>query len=259
MESANPAKAVEELRKFEETKRRKREGIVILVTFLLVAALIFFEVQLPDVSPEYALGSNILFFLLINVNIILLGLLAFLVVRNVVKLIVERKRRILGSHVQVRVVLAVVALSLVPSVLLFVIAGGLLTRSFDRWFDAKVESALQGSLEIGQTYYQNSANSAIFYARQLSRAISDQGLFDQKRSAELKSFVQSKQKEYNLGTVEIFSPQGQPFVVAFNDKVPTGVMIKPESEFLTRALRGLEVTATQAFGDADVIRGDRKS
>jgi two-component system nitrogen regulation sensor histidine kinase NtrY len=255
MEPANPAKAVEELRKFEETKRRKREGIVILVTFLLVAALIFFEVQLPDVSPEYALGSNILFFLLINVNIILLGLLAFLVVRNVVKLIVERKRRILGSHLQVRLVLAFVALSLVPSVLLFVIAGGLLTRSFDRWFDAKVESALQGSLEIGQTYYQNSANSAIFYARQLSRAISDQGLFDQKRSAELKSFVQSKQKEYNLGTVEIFSPQGQPFVVAFNDKVPTGVMIKPESEFLTRALRGLEVTATQAFGDADVIRG----
>ena len=255
MESANPAKAVEELRKFEETKRRKREGIVILVTFLLVAALIFFEVQLPDVSSEYSLGSNILFFLLINVNIILLGLLAFLVVRNVVKLIVERKRRILGSHLQVRLVLAFVALSLVPSVLLFVIAGGLLTRSFDRWFDAKVESALQGSLEIGQTYYQNSANNAIFYARQLSRAISEEGLFEQKRSAELKSFVQSKQKEYNLGTVEIFSPQGQPFVVAFNDKVPTGVTIKPESEFLTRALRGLEVTTTQAFGDADVIRG----
>ncbi len=255
MEPANPAKAVEELRKYEETKRRKREGIVILVTFLLVAALIFFEVQLPDVSSEYSLGSNILFFLLINVNIILLGLLAFLVVRNVVKLIVERKRRILGSYLQVRLVLAFVALSLVPSVLLFVIAGGLLTRSFDRWFDAKVESALQGSLEIGQTYYQNSANNAIFYARQLSRAISEEGLFEQKRSAELKSFVQSKQKEYNLGTVEIFSPQGQPFVVAFNDKVPTGVTIKPESEFLTRALRGLEVTTTQAFGDADVIRG----
>ena len=32
MEPANSAKAVEELRKFEETKRRKREGIVILVT-----------------------------------------------------------------------------------------------------------------------------------------------------------------------------------------------------------------------------------
>ena len=44
-------------------------------------------------------------------------------------------------------------------------------------------------------------------------------------------------------------------VVAFNDKVPTGVTIKAESEFLNRALRGLEVTRTQAFGEGDVIRG----
>ena len=71
----------------------------------------------------------------------------------------------------------------------------------------------------------------------------------------LKEFLQAKQKEYNLGTVEIFSPHGEPFVVAFNNEVPTGVTIKPEPEFLTRALRGLEVARTQVFGDADVIRG----
>ncbi len=72
-----PPKLIEKNRKREETKRRKREGIVILVTALMVAALIFFEVQLPDVSPESSLGSNILFFVLINVNIILLGLAGF--------------------------------------------------------------------------------------------------------------------------------------------------------------------------------------
>jgi two-component system nitrogen regulation sensor histidine kinase NtrY len=136
-----------------------------------------------------------------------------------------------------------------------VIAGGLLTRSFDRWFDAKVESALQGSLEIGQTYYQNSANNAIFYARQLSRSITHQGLIGGQFAAALKEFVHSKQKEYNLGTVALFSPDGEPFVVAFNEQVPTGVTVKPAADFLTRALRGLEVTSTQAFGDADVIRG----
>jgi two-component system nitrogen regulation sensor histidine kinase NtrY len=131
----------------------------------------------------------------------------------------------------------------------------LLTRSFDRWFDAKVESALQGSLEIGQTYYQNSANNAIFYARQLSRSITHQGLIGGQFAAALKEFVHSKQKEYNLGTVALFSPDGEPFVVAFNEQVPTGVTVKPAADFLTRALRGLEVTSTQAFGDADVIRG----
>ncbi|HEX2928146.1 MAG TPA: ATP-binding protein, partial [Candidatus Binatia bacterium] len=97
--------------------------------------------------------------------------------------------------------------------------------------------------------------NAIFYARQLSQRITQDNLFDPQRIAQLREFVQAKQREYNLGTVELFSPDGQPFVVAFNQQVPTGVTIKPEPEFLNRALRGLEVTRTQIFGDADVIRG----
>ena len=255
MEIPKTAKLLAETLKREEIKRRKREGIVILITGLMVATLIYFEVQLPDLSPESSTGSNILFFLLINVNIILLGLLVFLVVRNLIKLIVERRRRIPGSRLQVRLVLAFVSLSLVPSVLLFTIAGGLLTRSFDRWFDSKVDSALQGSLEIGQTYYQNSANNALFYARQLSQRITAEGLVDGQRAADLKAFVQGKQREYNLGTVEIFSPDGTPMVVAVNEQVPSSGAIKPEGEFLNRALRGLEVTRTEVFGDSDIIRG----
>ncbi|MGE5304757.1 MAG: ATP-binding protein [Alphaproteobacteria bacterium] len=255
METTGPALPIEESLRLEEVKRRKREGIVILVATLMVLAFAYFEVQLPDVSPEYSLGNNIVFFLLININIILLVLLVFLVVRNLVKLVFERKRRILGSRLRVRLVLAFVALSLVPTLLLFVIAGGFVTRSFERWFDLQVETALQGSLEIGQTYYQNSANNALFYARQLSRRITEEGLFKAQRVEELKDFVQDKQREYNLGTVELFAPDRHVIVVAFNDKVPTGVTIKAESEFLNRALRGLEVTRTQAFGEGDVIRG----
>jgi two-component system nitrogen regulation sensor histidine kinase NtrY len=241
--------------KLDESKRRKREGLAILITSAVVLAFAYFEVQLPDVSSEYSLSNNIVFFLLININIILLILLVFLVVRNLVKLVFERKRRILGSRLRVRLVIAFVGLSLIPTLLLFVIAGGFVTRSFERWFDIQVETALQGSLEIGQTYYQNSANNALFYARQLSRRVTEQGLFDSQRRSDLKEFIQTKQREYNLGTVELFSPDHLPVVVAFNDQVPTGVSIKPEADFLNRALRGLEVTRTQAFGDGDVIRG----
>ena len=255
MESVKTAHSVEESFKLEESKRRKREVLVILITALMVAAFVFFEVQLPDVTAEYSLGSNIGFFLLININIILLILLVFLVVRNLVKLVFERQRRILGSRLRGRLVLAFVALSLVPTLLLFVISIGFITRSFERWFDVQVENALQGSLEIGQTYYQNSANSALFYARQVSQQITREGLFDPERLGQLKAFVQTKQREYNLGTIELFSPDRRLLVVAFNDQVPTGVAINPESDFLNGALRGLEVTRTQELGEGDVIRG----
>lgn len=255
MESSGTAESIKASLRFEEAKRRKREGWVILATTLMVLAFAFFEVQLPETAPEYSLGNNIAFFLLINVNVILLALLVFLVVRNLVKLVFERKRRILGSRLRVRLVLAFIALSLVPTLLLFVIAGGFVTRSFERWFDLQVENALQGSLEIGQTYYQNSANNALFYARQLSQRMTREGLFETHRLGELKEFIQNKQREYNLGTVEVFSPDYRSLVVAFNEQVPTGVTIKPENEFLNRALRGLEVTRTQAFGEGDIIRG----
>src|SRR6266496_3265441 len=102
MELATTAKSIEESLKLEEAKRRKREALVILITTLMVIVFAFFEVQLPDVSPEYSLSGNIAFFLLININIILLVLLVFLVVRNLVKLVFERKRRILGSRLRVR-------------------------------------------------------------------------------------------------------------------------------------------------------------
>jgi two-component system nitrogen regulation sensor histidine kinase NtrY len=229
--------------------------LVILVLTLTVVLFAFFEVQLPEVSTDYSLTNNIAFFLLLNINIILLILLIFLVVRNLVKLIFDRKKRILGSRLRVRLVVAFVALSLVPTLLLFVVAGGFVTRSFDRWFDVQIENALQGSLEIGQAYYQNSANNALFYARQLSQRMTQEGLFESQRMADLKEFIQAKQREYSLGTVEVFAPDRQLLVVAFNDQVPTGVTIKPESDFLNRALRGLEVTRTQAFGEGDIIRG----
>ena len=227
---------------------------MIAVAALMVAALIFFEVQSPDISLENSLGSNIIFFFVININIILLVLLVFLVVRNLVKLVFERRRRLLGSHLQSRLVLAFVALSIVPSLLLFAIAGGLLTHSFDRWFDAKVESALQGSLEIGQTYYQNSANNAMFFARRLSEKITADKLYETARLAELRRLVEEKQREYNLGTVEIYSASSEA-IVALSDKTKSAMDLKPDGEFLARALRGVGVTWTQPLGEGDVIRG----
>lgn len=255
MNPQDKSREIEESLRLEETKRRKREGWVILVATLMVLLFAFFEVLLPEVPSEYSPTNNIAFFLLLNINIILLVLLVFLVIRNIVKLIFERRKRIFGSRLRVRLVLAFIALSLVPTLLLFFIAGGFVTKSFEKWFDVQIGNALLGAREISETYYQNSANNALFYARQLSRRITETGLFEPQQLDGLKRFIEAKQREYNLGTVEIFSPEGELSVAAFNDQVPTGITIKPESEFLNRALRGLEVTRTQAFGEADIIRG----
>jgi len=239
----------------EERKRRRRERWVILVAALMIPLFAFFEDLLPDVAPDYAFTSNIAFFLLVNINIILLVLLVFLVSRNLLKLVLDRRRRILGSRLQGRLVLAFVGISLVPTVLLFLIAESLVTRSVDKWFDSQIVNALKGSLDISATYYQNSADNALYFARQLSQRVGDGGLLEAKKLDGLKRLVEDKQREYNLGTVEVYKPDGTALVKAFNDQVPTGVTVSPQADFLNSALRGLEVTRTQPLGKGDVLRG----
>ena len=255
MSTAKTDEKLPETLRWEERKRRRREGWVILIAALMILLFAFFEDILPDVAADYSLTNNIAFFLLVNINIILLVLLVFLVARNLLKLLLDRRRRILGSRLQGRLVLAFIGISLVPTVMLFLIAESFVTRSVDKWFDSQIVNALKGSLDISSTYYQNSANNALFFARQLSQRIGDEGLFEPKKFDGLKRLVEEKQREYNLGTVEIYKPDGTALVKAFNDQVPTGVTVSPQADFLNSALRGLEVARTQPLGEGDVLRG----
>ena len=245
----------EETLRAEDRKRRRREGWVILVAALMILLLAFFDDLLPDIAADYALTGNVAFFLLVNINIILLVLLVFLVSRNLLKLVLDRRRRILGSRLQGRLVLAFVGISLVPTVMLFLVAESLVTRSVDKWFDSQIVNALKGSLDISATYYQNSADNALFFARQLGQRIGDEKLLEPGKLDGLKRLVEDKQREYNLGTVEVYKPDGTALVKAFNDQVPTGITVSPQADFLNNALRGMEGTRTQSLGEGDVLRG----
>jgi len=153
MESSDTAESIEASLKLEEAKRRKREGLVILATTLMVLAFAFFEVQLPETAPEYSLGNNIAFFLLINVNVILLGYWFFSLYAtwsNLSSSASEGSWFSPAGAVSIGICCAI-ARAHVAAVRY---CGGFVTRSFERWFDLQVENALQGSLEIGQTYYQ---------------------------------------------------------------------------------------------------------
>ena len=255
MDAPPTRQSIEESLRIEDSKRRRRELWVIIVTVSMMLVFAFVEVQPPDISTENSLFSNIGFFLLINLNIILFGLLVFLVARNLVKLVWEGRGGARRSRLRWQLVSAFVGLSLLPNLALFFIAGGFVTRSFDRWFDLQIVNALKGSLEIQETYYQNAVNNAILFARQLSQRITREELFEPQRAEELKDFIETKQREYHLGTLQLFSLERRPLAVSLNEQVPTGITTLPDTEFFNRALRGLQAVSTQDFGEGEVIRG----
>ncbi len=137
-----------------EQQRRKREKIVILCAIPLIIALSVVEYFLVPGRGPIPAGGSLAIFAIINVNILLILLLLFLIVRNLVKLIFEDRQNVLGAKLRTKMVIAFVSLSLLPTVTLFFVSYEFLKTSLNYWFDVKVERSLHNALIVGRTFYE---------------------------------------------------------------------------------------------------------
>lgn len=238
-----------------EIRKRKREAIIIVIATLLILFLTTAEIRLTQLSADTTIGSNIAIFGIINVVIMLVILLVYLVSRNVVKLLLESRSNPLATRLRTKLVFSFVGLSLVPTMLLFFASAGFINNTIHNWFNTQVESSLSESLEVAQTYYKNSASNSLYYGRQISGFIRSQKLLNQDNLPQLEDLIRQKQKEYNLGVVEVYSAQREELVRASNPEVPKAEFTNPASEDIVRGLAGSELTRINPTGKADLIRG----
>lgn len=134
--------------------RRSKERFWIVVLFFLVLFFGFLEGWFFQLQPDLPLSGNIFLFALINLNVILLLLLAYLVLRNIVKLVFERKKRILGHKLKTRLVVAFVGVALIPTLPLFWLATQFIFSSLDYWFSHRVEQSLEQSVSFAKEYLE---------------------------------------------------------------------------------------------------------
>lgn len=238
-----------------QQQKRRREWLLILLTIGLILLFLRFESQLIDLTAKIPLSNNILVLAVININILLIILFLFLLFRNIFKLILERRRDIPGAKLRSKLVMAFVALSLIPTMLLFVVSAGFITNTIENWFNEEIEASLQESLAVADTYYKNSAANALFYAENLARIIKEEKLLNEARLPLLKEVIHQKQQEYNLGIVEVFSSTYEELVRASNPQLPTSDFTNPDSDTIREALQGNRFTRITPIGKADLIRG----
>ena len=135
-------------------RRRFWEKILVCTAFGLILTLGFLEGWFVQLRSDLPLFGNLLLLVFINLNVLLLLLLAYLVVRNIVKLVFERKRNILGSKLKARLVAASVGLTLIPAIPLFWLASQFIFSSLDNWFSSQVEQALETSVLLAKEFVQ---------------------------------------------------------------------------------------------------------
>lgn len=236
-------------------KRRRRELIAVAIASVTLIAFVLAQTTLPPLSSHTSLVSNLVVILLFDLSFILLGLMLILVGRNLAKAFFERRRGLIGSKLQARLVFGFSAVALVPSVFLLYVSGTFLHADIDAWFNPEYERVLDDSLEIAKVYYLNSANNAAHFARVLAELVAQKDLMGADKRNELRKFIEKSQQEDNLGTVEIFSAEHKLIMLVLSPRTPTGIGVSPDSSMVTTTLKGHSITKTDRFGKSDVIRG----
>ena len=238
-----------------ELRRRKRERIIIVITVFVILVLSFLEYQLFRTETILPASNNVLIYGLININVILIILLIFLIIRNVVKLIFERRHGVIGSKLRTKLVAAFVGMSLIPTALLFLVSINFLSYSIDNWFSMRIGDALNKTVEVAQMYYQQTTDQAKFYARQISEDITRNRLYQIEREVYLRALMEQRQKSFKFSLMEVyFDITKQKLIV--KDKEATDLKPVPLSaKALEDVFLGNDISMVNPSGVGDLVSG----
>jgi two-component system nitrogen regulation sensor histidine kinase NtrY len=194
----------------KERKRRRRELAIALTCFALIGVLTW-------VQLKYLAVDSYLFLGLFNVNFILLLLVLFIVTRNAVKLLLERRRRVLGSRLRTRLVVAFVSLSLIPTLLMFMVSVKFVQTSVDYWFKVQVEDSMEHSLNLSETFYRVMEDRLDRQAATLETLL--RGKSFRWGGKGMDEFCQEKGEEWGVSLLGVAMPDGTWLTVFRNERI----------------------------------------
>jgi len=172
-------------------KRRRRTLLIVIVTLIVLVAITYLELQYLE-SPSIGV------FAFFNLNIVLLLLLILLIFRNIFKLLLERKRRHIGSKFRSKLVIAFVVLSMLPTGLLAFFGSNLIADAIRNWFNPNIEEFLDDAMEIARLSHSSSIDLTGRFAHHLSRSLTSGQLLEPELRNQLERTLEEKQTEYQL-------------------------------------------------------------
>ncbi|MFW0883913.1 ATP-binding protein [Candidatus Acidulodesulfobacterium sp. H_13] len=136
-------------KKDTEGVKIRREIIFAAAVLILVIFSTFEELRMVYFSNA-SITSKVIVYAYINITVVLFLLMSFLVLRNVVKLVIERKKGIIGAKLRTKFVGLFVIVSIVPSIFMFIvlIMTGFAANIINKWYSPRFERAMDYAASI---------------------------------------------------------------------------------------------------------------
>lgn len=180
-----------------ERKRRRREMFFATLAFLVV--LLLTSLQLDEFRAVDAIFVGVF-----QINFVLLIGIFLVVLRNGVKIMMERRRKVLGSRLRTRLVLAFVGFSLLPCLLMFFVTAKYVKLSMDVWFKDQIESSMNAALNLTSAMYEKIGMALVAQAKNIKIEAEAKTLPREK----LDALMERKRNEYGNAFIGLYDRRG---------------------------------------------------
>ncbi len=164
---ARPAVARAERRPFRDNPRLILLGILVLIAALV--AMVRFADSSTELNPDFL--TEVVLYALSAADLTMLVALVFVLARNIVKLVVERRRGLPFSRFRAKLVLALLGLTIVPCVLVLIVGSELIRSSTEKWFSQPIDDILTAATRVAQDYYRERELSVTAHAARIAREL----------------------------------------------------------------------------------------
>lgn len=156
--------------KFTPVRKFSHSGLLLV---LLVLLPLLASLHLMSNAVQNTNELSRLFIPLLIFNVFGLFLLLTLIIVNLVKLIGQYRRREPGSRLTLRMVLVFLLLSLPPVSVVYYYSLDFLHQGIDSWFDVKIDSAMDDSLQLGRSSLELNKKLYLRNTQQLLNQVED--------------------------------------------------------------------------------------
>jgi two-component system, NtrC family, nitrogen regulation sensor histidine kinase NtrY len=191
-----------ERRPLRDNPRLILAGIVLLLGSLV--AIIRLSDRTTHLNPDVL--SEVVLYTFSIADVTMLVALGFVLARNVIKLFVERRRGLPFSRFRLKLVAALLGLTIVPSVLVLLAGSELIRQTTARWFSQPVSEVLTSANAIAGTFYRDREAVVAAQAARLAAGVSTRALVNGDVDG-LKASVSAPVMDGRVGMVEMYRLQ----------------------------------------------------
>ena len=255
-----PTALPDQARTYERKPPHLRPVWIVLILLIPCLALTFYYSQVVAPGSEETgsflpTTSYALVLLLLNLDLIGLVVLVLLLSRNLIKAYFERRHRLVGSGFRTKLIAAFIGFSLIPTLLLALVASGLVNKAVDVWFSEHIEKVMKDSYEVARMQHAGHIALAVNSARAISQELFREDLLTPVQRDLLIAAMARKRMEYGVAGIEVFSNKMETLTKALDAEIPHGVLDLPISQLVLQVINGKQdFTSVQEAQTGRLVR-----